>query len=70
MIFVKQGVKEVLVVFNSDESLLSKAVNTPYTQWMDIEYLIDETDDEVLKERLRRIMMEKYHTEEYYTGNL
>lgn len=53
-----------------EENLLLKAINTPYTEWQTITDLIDKTNDYVLKERLRRIMIEKHHTEEYYTGNL
>lgn len=55
---------------NIEETLLLQAVNTPYTEWQSIEKLMDKTNNEELKERLRRIMIEKYHTEEYYTNNL
>jgi len=53
-----------------ERDLLLEAIQTPYTQWMDIQKLIDLTDDEELRERLRRVMINKQHSEEYYTGNL
>ena len=53
-----------------ERDLLLEAINTPYTQWQSIEKLIEATDDEELKERLRRVMINKHHSEEYYTGNL
>jgi len=53
-----------------ERDLLLEAIETPYAQWMTIQKLIDLTDDEEVKERLRRVMIEKHHSEEYYTGNL
>ena len=58
------------MVFNMERDLLLEAIETPYAQWMTIQKLIDLTDDEEVKERLRRVMIEKHHSEEYYTGNL
>ena len=53
-----------------ERDLLLEAIQTPYTQWMDIQKLIDLTDDKKLKEKLKRVMINKHHLEEYYTGNL
>lgn len=47
-----------------ENELIKQARDIPYTRWYEIEYLIDQAEDEETKESLKWIMTEKRLLEE------
>lgn len=53
-----------------DKSLIEQARATSYTEWYQIDALIEQAESKEAKETLHHIQSSKYHTEEYYAGIL